>query len=168
MDEEVKDRSTEEVAAMKHQTHRVESFQIVAPFTLRVHFEDGSSQLIDFRPVLKGELYGPLQDRALFEQGSSTMRCPPSSGPTVQISIPPPFTTGLTLDPGLPSSLRPGQCRLRKARRRQPTLPTSRSPLRIARSSINSHRSRVRTTDASSVVARLPQENGLRFALGRA
>ena len=36
--------------------------------TLRVHFEDGSSQLIDFRPVLKGELYGPLRDRALFEQ----------------------------------------------------------------------------------------------------
>ena len=57
---------------MEHQIHRVESFQTVAPFTLRVHFEDGSFQLIDFRPVLKGELYGPLQDRALFEQMIST------------------------------------------------------------------------------------------------
>ena len=56
------------VVDMEHQIHRVESFQTVAPFTLRVHFEDGSSQLIDFRPVLKGELYGPLRDRALFEQ----------------------------------------------------------------------------------------------------
>lgn len=25
-------------------------------------FDDGASQVIDFRPVLKGEQYGPLQD----------------------------------------------------------------------------------------------------------
>ena len=55
---------------MEHQIHRVESFERVAPFTLRVRFEDDSFQLIDFRPVLKGELYGPLHNRALFDQAA--------------------------------------------------------------------------------------------------
>jgi len=53
---------------MVHEIHRVFSFQKVAPFTLRVKFDDGTSQIIDFRPVLKGELYGPLQEPALFDQ----------------------------------------------------------------------------------------------------
>ena len=53
---------------MAHEIHRVVSFQKVAPLTLRVQFDDGSSQIIDFRPVLKGELYGPLADPSLFEQ----------------------------------------------------------------------------------------------------
>ncbi|MCH7569612.1 MAG: DUF2442 domain-containing protein [Deltaproteobacteria bacterium] len=44
------------------------SFEKVAPLTLRVMFDDGTSQIIDFRLVLKGELYGPLQDPLLFEQ----------------------------------------------------------------------------------------------------
>jgi hypothetical protein len=53
---------------MAHEIHRVVSFQKVAPFTLRVQFEDGTSQTIDFRPVLQGELYGPLQEPTLFDQ----------------------------------------------------------------------------------------------------
>jgi len=53
---------------MTHEIYRVVSFEKVAPFTLRVLFDDGTSQVIDFRPVLKGELYGPLQDPSLFEQ----------------------------------------------------------------------------------------------------
>jgi Protein of unknown function (DUF2442) len=53
---------------MAHKIYRVVSFEKVTPFTLRVHFDDGVSQLIDFRPVLKGELYGPLQDLSLFDQ----------------------------------------------------------------------------------------------------
>ena len=53
---------------MAHEIYRVMSFEKIAPFTLRVHFDDGSSQLIDFRPVLKGKLYGPLQDPSLFDQ----------------------------------------------------------------------------------------------------
>jgi len=39
---------------MGHEIYRVSSFQKVAPFTLRVQFDDGTSQIIDFRPVLKG------------------------------------------------------------------------------------------------------------------
>ena len=53
---------------MYHEIHRVVSFEKVAPFTLRVHFADGISQVIDFGPVLEGELYGPLQDSALFDR----------------------------------------------------------------------------------------------------
>lgn len=41
---------------MAHEIYRVVSFEKVTPFTLRVHFDDGVSQLIDFRSVLKGEL----------------------------------------------------------------------------------------------------------------
>ena len=53
---------------MGHEIHRVTHFDSVGPFTLRVRFEDGTSQVIDFRPVLHGELYGPLQDQALFDR----------------------------------------------------------------------------------------------------
>lgn len=53
---------------MVHEIYRVSSFQKVAPFTLRVYFDDETSQVIDFRPVLKGELYGPLQEPTLFDQ----------------------------------------------------------------------------------------------------
>jgi hypothetical protein len=45
---------------MGHAIHRVEHFEIVGPYTLTVRFEDGTEQLIDFRPVLEGELLSPL------------------------------------------------------------------------------------------------------------
>src|SRR5213075_1461517 len=53
---------------MTHPIHRVQSFRIEAPYTLRVRFEDNAEQLIDFRPVLAGELFGPLIDLQLFNQ----------------------------------------------------------------------------------------------------
>jgi len=53
---------------MSHQIHKVVSFKKVAPFTLRLGFEDGTHQVIDFHPVLMGELYGPLTDSHLFDQ----------------------------------------------------------------------------------------------------
>ena len=52
---------------MSHPIHRVASFAVVAPYTLRVSFTDGSEQRIDFRPVLRGALYGPLQDPHMFD-----------------------------------------------------------------------------------------------------
>ena len=55
---------------MEHQIHSVADFAVVGPDTLRVTFEDRTSQTIDFRPVLEGELYGPLRDLALFNQVS--------------------------------------------------------------------------------------------------
>src|SRR3989442_3192397 len=54
--------------AMIHPIYRVVSFAIVAPYTLRVTFDDTTTQVIDFSPIFEGELYGPLRDVALFNQ----------------------------------------------------------------------------------------------------
>lgn len=53
---------------MSHPIYRVVGFEIVGPYTLKVVFDDGGTQVIDFRPVLAGALYGPLQDIRLFNQ----------------------------------------------------------------------------------------------------
>jgi hypothetical protein len=53
---------------MAHPIHRVESVRVVGPYTLEIVFNDGTVQVINFRPVLAGALFGPLRDRALFEQ----------------------------------------------------------------------------------------------------
>ena len=51
---------------MIHPIHRVLRFDIVGPYTLAVAFTDGTEQQIDFRPVLHGAVFGPLQDLATF------------------------------------------------------------------------------------------------------
>jgi hypothetical protein len=51
-----------------HELYDVVDVRIVAPYTLWVKFDDNTEQTIDFRPVLHGELYSPLQDLALFNQ----------------------------------------------------------------------------------------------------
>jgi hypothetical protein len=51
-----------------HPIYRVRSFQIVAPFSLRVLFDDETEQVINFESVLAGEIYRPLRDLALFDQ----------------------------------------------------------------------------------------------------
>jgi hypothetical protein len=53
---------------MKHPIYRVESFEIIAPYTLHIKFDDKTEQNIDFWPVLAGELFGPLRDLDLFNQ----------------------------------------------------------------------------------------------------
>ncbi len=53
---------------MTHRIYRVQSFEIVAPYTLRVRFDDATEQTIDFEPVLAGEIYQPLRDHVLFER----------------------------------------------------------------------------------------------------
>ena len=53
-----------------HPIYRVVTFEIVAPYTLRVRFDDTSAQTINFEPVLAGELYAPLRDLKLFNQVS--------------------------------------------------------------------------------------------------
>jgi uncharacterized protein DUF2442 len=53
---------------MQHGIYRVESFEVVSPYNLRVTFNDGTEQIIDFEPVLVGELFGPLRDLKLFNQ----------------------------------------------------------------------------------------------------
>ncbi len=53
---------------MKHGIYRVESFEIVAPYTLRISFDDGTEQVVNFEPVLAGELFAPLRNLELFNQ----------------------------------------------------------------------------------------------------
>jgi len=53
-----------------HPIFRVRSFQVDAPYTLRIQFDDDSEHVISFERVLAGELYGPLRDLQLFNQVS--------------------------------------------------------------------------------------------------
>ena len=53
---------------MEHPIYRVMDFGIVSPYQLRVVFDHGHVQIIDFKPILTGEIYGPLQDKFLFNQ----------------------------------------------------------------------------------------------------
>jgi hypothetical protein len=53
---------------MNHPIHRVTAFKIAGPYTIQVRFEDEVERTINFAPVLAGELFGPLQDLAFFEQ----------------------------------------------------------------------------------------------------
>ena len=53
---------------MSHPIYKVCSVKIVAPYTLQIAFDDGAEQVIDFRPVLAGELYGPLLALPVFNQ----------------------------------------------------------------------------------------------------
>jgi hypothetical protein len=51
-----------------HPIYRVLSFSIEAPYVLRIRFNDGTEQVIDFQPILAGELFGPLKELSLFNQ----------------------------------------------------------------------------------------------------
>ena len=53
---------------MHHGIFRVCRVEIVAPYSLRVGFDDGTEQVIDFRPVLAGELFGPLSELSMFNE----------------------------------------------------------------------------------------------------
>jgi hypothetical protein len=47
---------------MEHPIYRVTSVEALGDYRLRVSFDDGSAQVIDFEPILEGELYGFLRD----------------------------------------------------------------------------------------------------------
>jgi hypothetical protein len=53
---------------MKQAIHKVDSFERLSSYTLRVRFEDGTEEVIDFEPILAGELFGPLRDPEIFQQ----------------------------------------------------------------------------------------------------
>ncbi len=53
---------------MRHPIYRVRSFEKLSPYTLRIRFDDDMERTIDFRPILAGELYGPLRDPEMFNQ----------------------------------------------------------------------------------------------------
>jgi hypothetical protein len=51
---------------MEHPIYSVTKFEVLGPYILRVEFNDGHSQKINFEPVLVGEVFGPLRDLPLF------------------------------------------------------------------------------------------------------
>jgi hypothetical protein len=53
---------------MIHTIVRVTDFREAAPHTLKVTFNDGTEQTIDFEPVLWGHYFEPLRDPNLFRQ----------------------------------------------------------------------------------------------------
>lgn len=53
---------------MMHDLFTITDFEIVAPYTLRLTFDDGVIKTIDFAPMLRGELYAPLRDINFFNQ----------------------------------------------------------------------------------------------------
>jgi hypothetical protein len=53
---------------MGHRIYRVTAFEIVADYTLRIHFDDETEQVIDFEPVLYGPVFEPLRNLELFNQ----------------------------------------------------------------------------------------------------
>lgn len=53
---------------MTHPIYKVVSIETVSEYALRIRFDDGSEQVIDFRPFLAGELLGPLRDLEMFNR----------------------------------------------------------------------------------------------------
>ena len=46
----------------------VKAFESVGPYTLRITFDDGTEQTINFEPVLYGYYYAPLRDLGFFNR----------------------------------------------------------------------------------------------------
>jgi len=55
---------------MYHQLYRVVEFNILSDYVVWVRFNDEAEQIIDFEPVLHGEIWGPLRDIRLFNQAT--------------------------------------------------------------------------------------------------
>ena len=53
---------------MNHRLCSITDVKAVAPHTLRLRFDDGLERTIDLSGVLRGEIYGPLRDEAVFRQ----------------------------------------------------------------------------------------------------
>ncbi len=53
---------------MQHEIHTIKSFNIAAPYTLEIIFEDDILKTINFLPVLTGEMYGPLKNQDCFNK----------------------------------------------------------------------------------------------------
>ena len=51
---------------MEHPIHRVKAFENSGSYLLRIEFSDGVVRTIDVRPILEGEVYGPLRELAVF------------------------------------------------------------------------------------------------------
>lgn len=55
---------------MEHPIYRVKSHEKPGAHTLRITFDDNSVRVIDFKPILRGPLYGPLLNEHFFDKVS--------------------------------------------------------------------------------------------------
>jgi len=53
---------------MYHKLYKVTNFEIVGDYTIKVEFDDGTERVIDFKPVLYGQMWRPLRDLRLFNK----------------------------------------------------------------------------------------------------
>lgn len=53
---------------MYHKLYKVVAVEVIGNYLLRVQFDDGTEQTINFEPVLHGEMWGPLRELSLFTQ----------------------------------------------------------------------------------------------------
>ena len=53
---------------MTHPICKVVAVEVVSDYTLRIQFDDGMERTVNFRPVLAGEIFGPLRDLELFRR----------------------------------------------------------------------------------------------------
>ena len=53
---------------MAHGIYRVVAFRVVGQYTIEITFDDGLVQTVNFEPVLRGQVFGPLRDPDLFGQ----------------------------------------------------------------------------------------------------
>ncbi len=53
---------------MEHDIYVVTRFDLVADYTLRIAYDDEPEQVINFWPMLRGELYAPLRNLTIFNQ----------------------------------------------------------------------------------------------------
>lgn len=53
---------------MAHPLYDVTAFEIVGDYTLRVTFDDGTTQIVNLEPALVGEMFAPLRDPDFFRQ----------------------------------------------------------------------------------------------------
>jgi len=53
---------------MTHPIHRVTNCDCIAPYALRLRFDDGHVTTVDLADILEGEIYGPLRDPFLFSR----------------------------------------------------------------------------------------------------
>lgn len=55
---------------MYHKLYKVIAYKVLEGYTIWVKFDDESEQIINFEPVLYGEMWGALRDGEFFKQVS--------------------------------------------------------------------------------------------------
>lgn len=60
---------------MPHLIAKVTGFEILGDHRLHVSFDDDTAQVIEFLPVLAGELFAPLRDKNFFAQVRLDAEC---------------------------------------------------------------------------------------------